>query len=67
MTSVGWIKKLEIKERMSSDETLKVKQSKAGKQPQPRNNQYKEENGKYTEGNISKAVLDNGNTYHEKI
>lgn len=54
---------------MSSDGNIesKAKQSKAGKQLQPGNNQYKEENGKYTEGNINKVVLDNGNIYHDKI
>lgn len=54
-------KKLKIKERMSSDGNTesKAKQSKTRKQLQPGNNQYKEENGKYTEGNINKVVLDN--------
>ena len=62
-------KKLKIKERMSSDGNTesKAKQSKTRKQLQPGNNQYKEEKGKYTEGNINKVVLDNGNIYHDKI
>ena len=67
---ICWMhKKLKIKERMSSDGNTesKAKQSKAGKQLQPGNNQYKEENGKYTKGNINKVVLDNGNIYHDKI